>query len=183
MYNLTFDIIYKIYFKIDDYITACNFWLLCKRFTQNYMKHYSACYKHKFNILQNDLFTFLYLLPENISAITNDNDVNFYKLITTQFLNYNDKILLKNDIHFIYELYKNFFTYYIGNSFTNLPCVIMLQGPLFINNLTTVNFKKNYIKIKPIYNNKIYGLRKCIKQYNRYNVSWIEKQINILEIN
>lgn len=182
MSNLTFDIIYKIYFKIDDYITACNFWLLCKHFTRNYMKHYSACYKHKFNILQNDLFTFLYLLPENTSVITNDSDVNFYELITTQFLNCNDKIVLKNDIGFIYKLYKNFFTCYIDDKY-NLPCIIMLQGPFFINNLVIVSFKKNYIKIKPKYSNKIYGLRKCMKYYNRYNFSLVETQINILETN
>jgi hypothetical protein len=88
--------------------------------------------------------------------------------------------MLKNDVSFIYKLYKNFFTYYLS---TNLSCIIILQGPLFIDNLIIIDFKKNYVKITPRYNNKIYALRKCMDHYNRYNFSWVEKQINVLETN
>ena len=46
---LPFDVIYKIYFYIDDYCTANNFLLLCKDFYNNFMKNKARHYK--FNIL------------------------------------------------------------------------------------------------------------------------------------
>jgi hypothetical protein len=192
MITLPFDIIYEIYFYLDDYITACNFWLLCKPFTKNYMKYIS--YKHKFNILFNNLFTFLVLLPENTNNNENNNgDLDFYEMISTQFLNNYDKSLITNDIRFVYNLYKTFFVYYlIGNLTddisprlfnlsTNLSSLIMLQGPDFINNFTIVNFKKNNVKILPKYNSKSNALRNFMKYYNRYNFDWVNNQIEYLQ--
>jgi len=192
MITLPFDIIYEIYFYLDDYITACNFWLLCKHFTKDYMKYIS--YKHKFNILFNNLFTFLVLLPENTNNNENNNgDLDFYEMISTQFLNNYDKSLITNDIRFVYNLYKTFFVYYlIGNLTddisprlfnlsTNLSSLIMLQGPDFINNFTIVNFKKNNVKILPKYNSKTNALRNFMKYYNRYNFDWVNNQIEYLQ--
>jgi hypothetical protein len=187
-----FDIIYEIYFHIDDYITACNFWLLCKPFTKDYMKYYSRSYKHKFNILVNNLFTFLVLLPENTNNVNNNGDLVFYEMISTQCLNNYDKSLITNDIRFVYNLYKTFFIYYfvsdnltnsarLFNLSTNLSCIIMLQGLDFINNFTIVDFKKNNVKILPKYNSKINALRNFMKYYNRYNFNWISNQIEYLQ--
>lgn len=196
MITLPFDIIYEIYFYVDDYITACNFWLLCKHFTKDYMKYIS--YKHKFNILFNNLFTFLVLLPENTNNVNNNNgDLVFYEMISTQSLNNYDKSLITNDIRFVYNLYKTFFIYYFAsdnltddedisstrlfNLSTNLSCLIMLQGPDFINNFTIVNFKKNNVKILPKYNSKSNALRNFMKYYNRYNFNWVNNQIEYLQ--
>lgn len=196
MITLPFDIIYEIYFYIDDYITACNFWLLCKPFTKDYMKYIS--YKHKFNILFNNLFTFLVLLPENTNNVNNNGDLVFYEMISTQSLNNYDKSLITNDIRFVYNLYKTFFTYYFAfnnltnyepvsstrlfNLSANLSCLIMLQGPDFINNFTIVNFKKNNVKILPKYNSKSNALRNFMKYYNRYNFDWVSIQIEYLQV-
>jgi hypothetical protein len=177
--KITFDIIYEIYFHIDDYITACNFWLLCKAFTKDYMKYYNRSYNHKFKILFNNLFTFLVLLPEN----TNNNyyrDLDFYEMISTQCLNNYDTYLIKNDIRFIYNLYKAFFTY-IYNMSSNLSAIILLQGPIFINNFTILDLKKNNVKILPKYNSKINALRNFMKYYNRYNYNWVNTQIEYLQ--
>jgi hypothetical protein len=188
--NITFDIIYEIYFHIDDYITACNFWLLCKPFTKDYMKYYSRSYKHKFNILVNNLFAFLVLLPENTNNNNSYGDLDFYEMISTQSLNNYDKSLIKNDIRFVYNLYKTFFIYYfasdifnhhIRNVSTNLSCIIMLQGHDFINNFTIIDFKKNTVKILPKYNSKMNALRNFMKYYNRYNFNWVSTQIEYLQ--
>ena len=203
MITLPFDIIYEIYFYLDDYITACNFWLLCKPFTKDYMKYYSRSYKHKFNILFNNLFTFLVLLPENTNNVNNNGDLFFYEMISTQSLNNYDKSLITNDIRFVYNLYKTFFTYYFAfNNLTNyepvsstrsvsstrlfnlstkLSCLIMLQGRDFINNFTIVNFKKNNVKILPKYNSKTNALHNFMKYYNRYNFDWVNNQIEYLQ--
>jgi len=189
--KISFDIIYEIYFYIDDYITACNFWLLCKSFTKDYMKYYSRSYKHKFNILVNNLFAFLVLLPENTNNnINNNGDLVFYEMISTQFLNNYDKSLITNDIRFVYNLYKTFFIYYFAsdnltarlfNVSTNLSCIIMLQGPDFINNFTIIDFKKNNVKIMSKYNSKTNALRNFMKYYNRYNFDWVNNQIEYLQ--
>ena len=57
--KLSYDIIYNIYYYIDDYSTANNFWILSKQFNENYMKKYNKPYIHKYKILYNNLFVYL----------------------------------------------------------------------------------------------------------------------------
>jgi hypothetical protein len=106
--DLPSDIIYNIYFYVDDYCTANYFWLLSKHFNIYYMTKYNRTYKHKFTILFNKLFLFLSLLPQTHKPIETLADVTFFELVTTQCLNKLDKKMLKTDISFIYYLYKTF---------------------------------------------------------------------------
>ena len=48
------------------------------------------------------------LLPETFNTIDNRGDLTFYELLMCQSKNYYDKIMLSMDIHFVYNLYKNF---------------------------------------------------------------------------
>lgn len=155
MESLSYDIIYKIYFYIDDYCTASNFWLLSKTFNKNYMSYYNKCYEHKYNILYNNLFTFLSLLPE--CRYDEYLDLVFYEMVTTKFLLKEEKQTVTNDIRFIYYFYKNFFIYdffyesYCDRRFRDesnrLTCIILLKGPEFINKISTVIFNKNKLRI------------------------------------
>ena len=59
-----------MYFFIDDYSTASNFWLLSKTFNKKYMSYYNKPYEHKYNILYNNIFTFyLYYLNGDMMSI------------------------------------------------------------------------------------------------------------------
>ena len=180
--NLSFDIIYQIYFYIDDYCTVNNFLFLCKTFRKNYMRN--TAYKHKFEILYKNLFSFLLLLPEN-SDKSNKCDLDFFELLMSQSRTKIDKIMIHNDIHFIYNLYKNFFLYYldtksgkdkdISNKLSN---IIILQGPEFINDLVILDFDKNKISMRAKYKNRSNSLKYIIEYYKRYNINWIEYLIN-----
>ena len=204
---LPFDVIYKIYFYIDDYCTANNFFLLCKDFYNNFMKNKARHYK--FNILHDSLFSFLMLLPETFNTNENIGDLTFYELLMCQSQNNRDQIMLRKDIHFIYHLYKNFFVYYFANDTnknssltiaTNLSNIIILQGPLFINNLVklevfskghgNVNFgnivpcllPKTSIKvsIKSRFKNRSEMFGYILKHYNRYNLRLLRYQIELV---
>ena len=183
--NLSFDIIYQIYFYIDDYCTVNNFLFLCKTFRKNYMRN--RAYKHKFDILYKNLFSFLILLPEN-SDKSNKCDLDFFELLMSQSRTKIDKIMIHNDIHFVYNLYKNFFLYYLATNCDKTEAVltisnkisniIILQGPEFINNLAILDFNKNKISIRAKYKNRSNSLKYIIEYYKRYNVNWIEFLIN-----
>jgi hypothetical protein len=53
--QIPYDIIFNIYFYIDDYDTILSYFLLNKRF-YNYMKRYTNVYKHRFRIIFKDIF-------------------------------------------------------------------------------------------------------------------------------
>lgn len=173
---LPFDVIYKIYFYVDDYCTANNFLLLSKDFYNNFMKNKARYYK--FNILYESLFSFLMLLPETFDTNENIGDLAFYELLMCQSQNYHDKIMLSKDIRFIYNLYKNFFIYYFANdtnknSITianNLSNIIILQGPLFINNLVKLECNGNIVSIKSKFKNRSEMFGYILEHYNKYNV-------------
>lgn len=184
--DLPFDIIYKIYFYIDDYCTANNFLFLCKAFTKNYMNNTAYC--HKFNILYKNLFSFLILLPETFNIIDNRGDLAFFELLMCQSKNKMDKNMIRQDILFVYNLYKNFFLYYLANNSdrtiinvsNNLSNIIILQGTEFINNLVVVHFNKNKVSIRSKYKNRYETFQYILKHYNRYNLKWVQYQIQFL---
>jgi hypothetical protein len=196
---LPFDVIYKIYFYVDDYCTANNFLLLCKDFYNNFMKNKARHYK--FNILYESLFSFLMLLPETFNTNENIGDLTFYEMIMCQSQNYHDKIMLSKDIRFIYHLYKNFFVYYFANNTNknssltianNLSNIIILQGPTFINNLVKLECHGNVVpcllskssvkvSIKSKFKNRSEMFGYILKHYNRYNLRLIQSQILLLK--
>jgi hypothetical protein len=138
---MSLDLIYLIYFYTDDYCTASNFWLISKKFNKLYMTKYNKPYKHKFRILYNNLFTFLSLLPKTITG-----DLEFFKIVTTQNLINKDKQMLKNDISFIYHLYKNYFTKESKNNQKEIN-LMMSSGPSYIDKIISVKFNKQKIKL------------------------------------
>lgn len=181
--KVPFDIIYKIYFYIDDYCTANNFLLLCKDFYNNFMKN--KAYHHKFTILYENLFSFLMLLPETLD---NRGDLSFYELLMCQSKNYQDRIMLHKDIYFVYNLYKNFFIYYFANDnkrltiANNLSNIIILQGPTFINNLVKLEFNGKKVSIKSKFKKRSEMFGYILEHYNKYNLKLIEYQIQYLTV-
>lgn len=151
--RVPYDIIYQIYLYVDDYVTASHFLLLSRGFTKAYMM-YNYPFQHRFNILFKNLFTFLYLLPDNLCDM-GSSDIDFYELVSTQCLRSNDKCMLKRDIRFMYNIYKQFLSYYLASDIFNtsiskrLAHFIMLQGPDFINNIIIVDFRGSCITLRP----------------------------------
>jgi hypothetical protein len=93
-----------------------------------------------------------------------------------QSQNYKDKIMLSKDIRFIYNLYKNFFIYYFAKDINkttivlahNLSTVIILQGPLFVNNLVNLECNGNIVSITSKFKNSSEMFEYILKHYNRY---------------
>lgn len=186
----SFENIYMIYFYIDDYATACNFWVLCKHFTINYMKRYTKSYKYKFKILSNSLFTFLYLLPDpkslafplgrdiNSHRINLNYDLNFYEMISTQFISNSEKQHIINDIRFIYRIYKvsfiSFFLYNLNLSALQLPYIYMSQGFSFIDSFFTINHMQNRITITPKYFDRLDIYKHFIQHTSSHKFDFIK---------
>jgi len=183
------DIIYNIYFYIDDYITLNKFWLLSADFNNQYMTRYNKSYKHKFKVLFDKLFTFLSFLPEHNFS---ENDLDFFELVSTQCLEQGDKKILHKDITFIYYLYKTHLLYfltpdcfnqYISSVANKISNIIMLQGTRILNNITSLHFDKNIIKISCIYHTSKETLEYVLKSYEitkKYNIDNLRNTINIL---
>jgi hypothetical protein len=187
--SLPYDIIYNIYFFTIDYSTASSFWILCKTFTYNYMTKYNRSYRHRFEIVFNDLFHFLLMLPDN-NYHTAFEDLDFYESVITTGLSDIDKSCIRKDIHFIYYLYKNFFTFYLSRS-TNLyiysickqlSCLLLLQGPDFFKDIITITFNQNKVSILPKYSDKRKMLRHIMRFYNKYNIRWVTAQVRLIEM-
>lgn len=144
-----YDILYHIYFMIDDYQTILKFNILNKVFYGNYIRRYNKSYKHKFSILFKDVFKFLALLP-NLKP--NDDDIHIFMNIQNMCIEPTLKSIISSDIIFIYRLYKciiyDNFKKKIGcNSSLNLANLILIQGPTHIVNNTIVTFNKNQVKL------------------------------------
>lgn len=188
--EVPYDIVYNIYFHVDDYLTACNFWYLCKNFNKHYMTQYNKSYKHKFFILTKNMFTFLSLLPELDHSLCVDQDFEFYNMVNSYNINKTDQNFLTKDTRFIYYAYKNFFFHYlssrrfsryISSVSRKLTNVLMLQGFEFINRLVIVDFCKNRIIIRPSSVDRLTMLYNIVSYYNRYNFDWVHSQICLLE--
>jgi hypothetical protein len=134
-------------------------------------------YKHKYDIIYNDFFFFLSLLPDTDYRHINDH-VDFYSLIVTR----NNSVLQK-DIYFLYRLYKVFFIKYftiykfnygLHKQCERLTSVLLMQGPSFISSLIGIKFCKNKIQIVPVSNNRLTMLNKIILNNNKSNNLSIE---------
>ena len=148
---------------------------------KNKARHY------KFNILYESLFSFLMLLPETFDTNKNIGDLTFFELLMCQSQNYHDKVMLRKDICFIYNLYKNFFMYYFANDTdkntitiaNNLSSIIILQGPLFINNLVKLECSGNIVSIKSKFKNRSEMFGYILEHIVCYNFKLRKYQIGL----
>lgn len=153
-----YEIIYKVYFYLDDYKDVYNMFFLDKYFLYNYLYRYKAPYKHKFRILFNNIFRFLNLLQNTNLTI---HDIHF--LIGSDFENenkcinhnYTFKTIVKNDIYKVYEIYKDALYSKIkewandvfqatSNAF--VVNLVLSQGPYHIDRVIKIEFNKKKIR-------------------------------------
>lgn len=149
---LPYDIIFKIFFYIDDYDTILSYYFLNKYFYYNYMKRYTITYKHRFRIIFKDIFTFLSLLP---SLKPKDSDIHLLMSISSMCIDPRNRKCICNDYIFVYKMYKDLiysesFRRLGINIAADLTNLILIQGPTHIDVNSTVLFNKelkNKIKV------------------------------------
>jgi hypothetical protein len=143
--SLSYDIIYNIYFYLDDYSTINKFWILSKYFNKNYMTRYNKTYIHKYKILYNNFFIYLqYLDLQGVNITT----PTFFAYVSAQRLNKRDSKILINDIFFIYNLYKQYIINILPERKHRLLNKILSRGPNYLDRIFTLTFNKNNIDIK-----------------------------------
>ena len=146
--SLPYDIIYNIYFYIDDYSTINKFWIVSKYFNKNYMTRYNKTYVHKYKILYNDFFIYLqYLDLQDVNITT----PLFFEYVSSKLLNKMDSKILINDIFFIYNLYKQYLINILPERKHRLLNKILSRGPNYLDRIFTLNFNKNLISINTKY--------------------------------
>lgn len=175
--NLPYDILYHIYYMIDDYPTVLNFSLLDKTFYNNYIRRYNKSYKHKFSILFKDVFSFLAMLP-NLKPC--DDDIHIFMCIQSMCIEPVLKPIIVRDILFVYRLYKNLIyeesVRKLGiNLAPDLTNVILIQGSNHIDRNSSIKFNKNKVKLTLHTNNRILELNTTL------NFLYLRRQFDILE--
>lgn len=149
MQKLPFDIILNIYFLTNDYTTLLNLFVLNKHFYYYYLKSYTKTYYHKYQVLFFNIFSFLHMLPK----LDEIEDLYILTLTECCMVPYIYRDLIKNDIIFIYKLYKNFLFNQIQSKFShrfmqnigkNLINQILIQGPIYLNNNIYIKFNKQH---------------------------------------
>lgn len=142
--SLPYDIIYNIYFYINDYSTINNFWIISKYFNRNYMTRYNKTYIHKYKILYNEFFIYLqYLDLQNVNITT----PLFFEYVSSKRLNKKDSKIFINDIFFIYNLYKQYIISILPLRKHRLLNKILSRGPNYLDRIFTLKFNKNLINI------------------------------------
>lgn len=175
--SLPYDVLYHIYFMIDDYPTLLNFSTLDKRFYYNYIRRYNSSYKHKFSVLFNDIFSFLALLP-NIHP--KDDDIQIFMCIKNMCIEPELKPIVSNDIIFMYRLYKSAIyeeaVKRLGlNLAPDLTNMILIQGPNHIDRNSHIKFNKNKISIILSKDNRMLELNITL------NFLYLRRQFDMLE--
>lgn len=175
--NLPYDIIYSIFFFIDDYPTILSFYTLNKVFYYNYVGRYSVSYKHKFSVLFKDIFSFLALLPY---ANKDDDDIHMFMCIRSMCIEPIYKPIIVNDIMFIYRLYKSIiyeeaFKRLGTNIAPDLTNIILIQGPNHIDRHTSIKFKKNKVRLYLKPHSRILELNQSL------NFAYLRRRFQILE--
>ena len=145
---LPYDILYNIYMMIDDYPTIINFYILNKSFYYDYIRKYNKSYKHRFNVLFKEIFSFLSLLPNH----QKDQDVKIFKCIQTKYIEPIFKPMINKDIIFLYTLYKtNIYEQAVKklglNLAQDLTNIILIQGPNHISKNSKILLDKNKVKL------------------------------------
>lgn len=177
---IPYEILYNIYFYVDDYRTACNFWLLNKYFTKNYMTQYNNAYLHKFLLLLSEFDNFIdWTSPDN--AIY----VNKY-ILNRQFYD------IKKDLFFVYNLNINFFIHEFVNkcmfdykrkcSWCNLLIYTLFEeGSEHLQSIYNIRCNKNKITLVPRYDKKSELMEKCTLVKN-FNCNYLKRHKSIIEI-
>lgn len=147
--SLPYDIILHIYYMTDDYTTILNLIILNKEFYYKYIRKYNQSYEHKFNILFNDIFSFLGMLP-NIHS--KDDDIQIFMCMKSMYTEPKLKSIISNDIIFVYKLYKSIIydeaVKKVGlNLASDLTNMILIQGSNHIFRNSKIIFNKNKIKL------------------------------------
>lgn len=146
--SLPYDIIYNIYFYINDYSTINNFWIISKYFNRNYMTRYNKTYIHKYKILYNEFFIYLqYLDLQNVNITT----PLFFEYVCSKRLNKRDSKIFINDIFFIYNLYKQYIISILPLRKHRLLNKILSRGPNYLDRIFTLKFNKNLLSINTKY--------------------------------
>jgi len=173
--KLCYDIIYKIYFWVQDYPTLLSFFVLNKEFYEYYMKRYDNSYKHRFMVLFKNIFSFLKSLP-----YSDNNNINMILCINNLYIDPLYKNMITKDIYCMYNLYKSVILKdtikklgpNLGLDVTN---IILIQGPEHINKNTYIKLNKNKIAIFLNKNNRILSLNISL------NFMYLRNQFNRLE--
>lgn len=183
--KIPYDVLYHIYFMIDDYPTLLNLNVLDKTFYYNYIRRYNKSYKHRFSVLFKDVFTFLSLLP-NLKPT--DDDIQLFMCIQTMCIEPELKPIIFNDIIFMYRFYKSVIfeesTVKLGvNLAPDLTNMILIQGPNHIDRNSKIIFNKNKVKIILPKDNRILELsvalnflylRRRFLMFDNFNpLSWL----------
>lgn len=142
--SLPYDIIYNIYFYINDYSTINNFWIISKYFNRNYMTRYNKTYIHKYKILYNEFFIYLQYLDLQKVNITTPL---FFEYVSSKKLNKKDSKIFINDIFFIYNLYKQYIINILPLRKHRLLNKILSRGPNYLDRIFTLKFNKNLLSI------------------------------------
>lgn len=178
---LPYDILYHIYFMVDDYSTLMKFFILNKTFYSEYIKKYSKTYTHKFNILFKDVFSFLSLLPN----LKPDHDIQILMCIQNMHVEPSLKDNILHDILFVYKLYKSAILEEsirkLGpNLSVDLTNMILIQGPEHIDKNSKVICNKNKVKLIIPNENKMLDLSIAMNfLYLRRQFASIENTITI----
>lgn len=171
-----YEILYLTYFYIDDYDTACNFWKLNKKFTNEYMNIYNKNYEFKFKLLSKNLdYILKYTAPDANNDPVFDEDNVIYKNL--------------NDIKFCYKLYKKcLINQFIKCDFDyNRQCswcslliyYIFYEGIDILNKIYKIKCVKNKVILIPLFDKK-YDLMEIISYLKNSNGYYINKyKINI----
>jgi hypothetical protein len=99
----SYDIIYKIFFHVDDYITLQHFWVLDRTCFQLF--HNNVSYKHKFDVLKQNIFLYISTFS---NTRTLESDVAYLEKFIGYSLKENEKNIIMKDVKFVYKLYKTF---------------------------------------------------------------------------
>ncbi len=151
--SLPYDVVFTIYFHVDDYQTAQNFWTLNKTFNQAFMEKYNTAYLHLFNLLYTSLFQLFSTFPSY------DGVLDIGDLLGLQTSRNRNN--LKRDISFVYNLYRTFIAEELRkqHNYNNLirragPSIVdmcMIQGPKYLNSYCTIHVVKSKIRLKSLH--------------------------------
>jgi len=176
--NLSYDVLYRIYFMINDYSTLLNFITLDKTFYENYIRKYDRTYKHRFSVLFNDMFSFLGLLPH---LKPKDDDIQIFMCIQNICIQKELTPFISRDILFLYRLYKSaIYEESIKKMGVNLAAdltnVILIQGPNHIDRNSKVTFNKNKVTLYLPKDSRILELSIAL------NFLYLRRQFSIFEL-
>jgi len=147
--SLPYDIIFKIFFYIDDYDTILSYNLLNKHFYYNYIKYYTTVYKYRFKVVFKDIFSFLSLLP---SLRAQDSDIHLLMSLSSMCIDPRNRKCICNDYFFVYKMYKDLiytesFRRLGINLAQDLTNLILIQGATHNSKVLFNKKLKNKIKV------------------------------------